>query len=316
MLDGAGVRAGGRVLDVAAGAGGQTLAAARRVGPAGHVLATDLSPAILQYAAAAARSAGLENVETQELDGESLAGIEDESVDAVISRLGIIYFPDQLGALAEMRRVLRPGGRLAVVVWSTPENGRFVSVAVGIIRRRAELAPPLPGQPGPFGLGSDGVLAAAFERAGFSDVSVQAVASPLRMASAAECLRLQQESYGALHQMLAGLDEAGREAAWQEVGEALVEFDGADGFVGPCELLVGAATRYHEHAADRYRPPVLPVRPSPGAATRSLVSSCDGSTPTLPAPVWPNAIVGGPASAYAMPRSGSFGPAGARDRVL
>ena len=110
MLDGAGVRAGARVLDVAAGAGGQTLAAARRVGPAGHVLATDLSPAILEYAAAAARSAGLENVETRELDGESLAGVEDESVDAVISRLGLIYFPDQQGALAEMRRVLRPGG--------------------------------------------------------------------------------------------------------------------------------------------------------------------------------------------------------------
>jgi ubiquinone/menaquinone biosynthesis C-methylase UbiE len=65
MLDGAGVRAGARVLDVAAGAGGQTLAAARRVGPAGHVLATDLSPAILEHAAAAARSAGLENVETE-----------------------------------------------------------------------------------------------------------------------------------------------------------------------------------------------------------------------------------------------------------
>ena len=86
-------------------------------------------------------------------------------------------------------------------------------MAVGIIRRRAELAPPPPGQPGPFSLGSDGVLAAAFEQAGFSDVSVQAVPSPLRMTSAAECLRLQQESYGALHQMLAGLDEAGREAA-------------------------------------------------------------------------------------------------------
>ena len=82
---------------------------------------------------------------------------------------------------------------------------------------------------------------AASEQAGFSDVSVQAVPSPLRMTSAAECLRLQQESYGSLHEMLAGLDQAGREAAWQEVGEALAEFDGADGFIGPCELLVGAA---------------------------------------------------------------------------
>lgn len=243
MLDGAGVRTGARVLDVAAGAGGQTLAAARRVGSAGHVLATDISPAILEYAAAAARSAGLANVETRELDGESLAGVQDASFDAVISRLGIIYFPDQQGALAEIRRVLRPGGRVAAVTWSTPENGRFFSVAVGIIRRRAELAPPLPGQPGPFSLAGDGVLANAFEQAGFGDVDVQAVRSPLRMTSAAECLRLQRESYGALHQMLAGLDDAEREAAWQEVGEALAEFDGAEGFTGPCELLVGTATR-------------------------------------------------------------------------
>ena len=72
------------------------------------------------------------------------------------------------------------------------------------------MTPSAAGQPGPFSLGSDGVLAAAFEQAGFGDVSVQAVPSPLRMTSAAECLRLQQESYGALHQMLAGLDEAGR----------------------------------------------------------------------------------------------------------
>jgi hypothetical protein len=144
--------------------------------------------------------------------------------------------------LAEIRRVLRPRGRVAAVIWSTPENGRFFSLAVGIIRRRAELAPPLPGQPGPFSLAGDGVLANAFEQAGFGDVDVQAVRSPLRMTSAAECLRLQRESYGALHQMLAGLDEAEREAAWQEVGEALAEFDGPEGFTGPCELLVGTAT--------------------------------------------------------------------------
>ncbi len=243
MLDAAGVRPGARVLDVAAGTGGQTLAAARRVAPDGHVLATDISPAILEYAAAAARDAGLANVETRELDGESLAGVEDASFDAVISRVGLIYFPDQQGALAEMRRVLRPGGRISAVVYSTPENNRFFSVPVGIIRRRAELGPPLPSQPGPFSLGGEGILADAYEQAGFRDVQVQAIRSPLRMTSAVECLRFERESFGALHQMLAGLDEAGREQAWQEVGEALGEFEDADGFTGPCELLVGAATR-------------------------------------------------------------------------
>ncbi|HST55502.1 MAG TPA: methyltransferase domain-containing protein [Solirubrobacteraceae bacterium] len=243
MLDGAGVQPGARVLDVAAGAGGQTLTAARRVGPGGHVLATDISPVILEYAADAARDAGLANVEIRELDGESLAGVEDASFDAVISRVGLIYFPDQQGALAEIRRVLRPGGRVAAVVYSTPENNRFFSTPVGIIRRRAELGPPLPGQPGPFSLGGEGALADAYEQAGFHDVQVQVVPSPLRMSSAVECLRFERESFGALHQMLAGLDEAGRELAWQEVGEALGEFDSADGFTGPCELLVGAATR-------------------------------------------------------------------------
>ena len=243
MLDDAGVRPGSRLLDVAAGAGGQTLAAARRVGPDGNVLATDISPAILEYAATAARDAGLVNVETRELDGESLVGVEDASFDAVISRVGLIYFPDQQGALAEMRRVLRPGGRVSAVVYSTPENNRFFSVPVGIIRRRAELGPPLPGQPGPFSLGGEGILAAAYEQAGFRDVQVRTVPSPLRMTSAVECLRFERESFGALHQMLGGLDEAGREQAWQEVGEALGEFENADGFTGPCEMLVGTATR-------------------------------------------------------------------------
>ena len=149
--------------------------------------------------------------------------MEDASFDAVISRVGLIYFPDRQGALAEMRRVLRPGGRVAAVVYSTPESNRFFAVPVGIIRRRAELGPPLPGQPGPFSLGGEGILAAAYEQAGFGDVQVQAVRSPLRMTSAVECLRFERESFGALHQMLAGLDEAGREQAWshQTVTHAL-----------------------------------------------------------------------------------------------
>jgi ubiquinone/menaquinone biosynthesis C-methylase UbiE len=142
-----------------------------------------------------------------------LSPVDDASFDAVISRVGLIYFPDQQGALAEMRRVLRPGGRVAAIVYSTPENNRFFSVPVGIVRRRAELGPPLPGQPGPFSLGGEGVLAAAYKQAGFRDVRVRAVSSPLRMASAVECLRFERESFGALHQMLAGLDEDGREQA-------------------------------------------------------------------------------------------------------
>ena len=242
MLDAAKITAGSRVLDVAAGAGGQSLAAARRVGPAGHVLATDISPAILEYAAKAAGDAGLDTIVTRELDGEHL-DVDKASFDAVISRVGLIYFPDQQAALTGMLQALRPGGRISAVVYSTAERNGFFAVPVGIIRRRAQLPPPAPGQPGPFSLGGPGVAEAALTNAGFRDIAVESVPSPLRMASAEECVAFERDSFGALHQMLAGLPVPERDAAWQEIHRALAEFEGPDGFVGPCEMLVISATR-------------------------------------------------------------------------
>jgi SAM-dependent methyltransferase len=241
MLGAANVTAGSRVLDVAAGGGGQTLAAARRVGPNGHVLATDISPRILSYAAQVTAEAGLTNVDTQIADGEALDGLPAASFDAVICRVGLIYFPDQQAALTGMRRALRRGGRIAAIVYSAPEQNTFFSIPVSIIRRVAQLPPPQPGQPGPFSLGSPGVLEGVLSSAGFVDVRVEAVPAPLRLPSAAECVRFERESFGALHQMLAGVPETARAAVWDEIEEALRKFETEDGFVGPCELLVASA---------------------------------------------------------------------------
>jgi SAM-dependent methyltransferase len=240
MLDAANVTTGSRVLDVAAGGGGQTRAAARRVGPSGHVLATDISPRILSYAAKVTAEAGLTNVETREADGEALDLLA-ASFDAVISRLGLIYFPAQQAALSGMRRALRRGGRIAAIVFSTPERNTFFSIPVSIIRQAAQLPPPQPGQPGPFSLGSPGVLDGALSSAGFEDVRVEAVPAPLRLSSAAECVRFERESFGALHQMLAGVPEADRPAVWDEIEKAFRQFETDDGFVAPCELLVASA---------------------------------------------------------------------------
>ncbi len=242
MLDLARVGSGSRVLDVAAGAGGQTIAAARRVGPRGRVLATDISSNILDFASRTARAAGLANVETRVVDGEELE-LGEGAFDAVISRVGLIYFPDQQRALAGMRRALRDGGRVAAIVYSTAENNTFFSIPVSIIRRRANLPPPAPGQPGPFSLGATGALASAFERAGFREIDVEVVRAPLQMANARECVRFEQESFGALHQMLSSLDEKGRAEAWTEIESALAKFEDRNGFTGPCELVVGAATK-------------------------------------------------------------------------
>ena len=243
MLDMAAAGAGARVLDVAAGAGEQTIAAARRVGTDGYVHATDISPSILRYALSAARQAGLANVETLELDGERHDTLPEASFDVAISRVGLIYFPDQQRALAGIRSALKPGGRFAAVVYSTPEKNAFFSIPVGIIRRRAQLSPPLPGQPGPFSLGAEGVLATVLEQAGFRDVEVRRVESPVRLPSAAECVRFERESFGALHQLMAAMSERDRAETWSEIEAALGKFETEQGFVGPCEMLVGAGTK-------------------------------------------------------------------------
>ena len=237
MLDVARIGTGSRVLDVAAGAGGQTLAAARRVGPTGRVLATDLAPAILAYADARLRNAGYSHVELAEMDGEHL-DVTPGTFDAVISRVGLIYFPDRQAALTGMLRALAPGGRLAAVSYSTPERNGFFSVPISVIRERAQLPPPLPGQPGPFSLGTREVAENALLEAGFVEVESMLVPSPLRLPSATDCLHFEQDSFGALHQMLSGLDDAGRAAAWAEIDVRLREFETPDGFVGPCEMLV------------------------------------------------------------------------------
>jgi len=242
MLDMAGVSHGQRVLDLAAGAGDQTLQIAERVGPGGHVLATDLSPAILAHASTNARAQGHFNVETRTMDGENLE-LPNESFDVVVSRVGLIYFPNQLKALQGMHRVLVPGGRVAAMVYSSADKNGFFSIPVGIIRRRAALGPPLPGQPGPFSLGSPEAITRLFETAGFQKVEVRVVAAPLCLASADACMQFERESFGALHQMLSGLDDAARADAWQEIHVALRQFETPTGFRGPCEMILAVGTK-------------------------------------------------------------------------
>ena len=144
MLDMAAIGKGSRVLDVAAGAGQQSLVAARRVGPTGYVLATDISPNILEYAEENARIEGLDNLGTLAADGEEL-DVEEDTFDAAISRVGMIYFPDQQRALANIKRALKPGGnsqRLSIqppteTVFSQSRFRSYASVPSCRRRRRA-----------------------------------------------------------------------------------------------------------------------------------------------------------------------------------
>ncbi|MDQ6955588.1 MAG: class I SAM-dependent methyltransferase [Mariprofundaceae bacterium] len=243
MFDMTGIKSGSRVLDVAAGAGEQSLAAARRVGEGGYVLATDLSADILNYAKSSAQLAGHNNVDTQVVDGEALNTLQTEPFDAVISRVGLIYFPDQQKALTGMHQQLKEGGKIGAMVYATADKNPFFSIPVGIIRRRAQLPPPLLGQPGPFSLGDPLILEKSLLDAGFKDVEVASIDAPLRMESALECLQFEQESFGALHQMLGGLSAVEQDDAWREIETALLQFESDGKFSGPCEMLVVSGTK-------------------------------------------------------------------------
>lgn len=242
MLDLARIRPGQRILDIAAGAGEPAVGAAERVGPGGYVLATDISEGIVELALQVARERGLEQVETRAMDGESL-DLPDAGFDAVLCRLGLMYMPHPVTALREWRRVLRAGGRVAVVVFSTPDRNPWGALPASIIRRRAQLPPPVAGQPGPFSLGDPGVLDGLFRQAGFAAPEIRAVPAPHAMGSAAEFVRVAREAFGAFNAMMSHLPAQERESVWSEVEVAMRRYEAPGGFEVPGECLVGAATK-------------------------------------------------------------------------
>jgi SAM-dependent methyltransferase len=242
MLDMALVRPGQRILDIAAGAGEPACSAAERVGTGGYVLATDISEGIVELARQVARERGLDQIETRAMDGEN-PDLPDASFDAVLCRLGLMYMPHPVTALREWRRVLKAGGRVAVAVFSTPDQNPWGAVPAAIIRRHAQLPPPVPGQPGPFSLGAPGLLDAMFREAGFANPEVVAVPVPHRATSAAEYVQVAREAFGGFNAMMAQLPPEERESAWNEVETSMRSFESAGGFEAPGECLVVVAAK-------------------------------------------------------------------------
>lgn len=242
MLAMAGVDAGARVLDLACGAGSQTLRAARRVGTQGHVVASDIATTMLHHVRENARAAGLANVTTLAGAAEDL-DVAAEGFDAVICRLGLMLFVEPAKALAPVRRALRPGGKVAAVVFTTPAANPFMAKPMQILLRHAGKTPPAPGQPGIFSLGAPGVLERLLADSGFVDVEQRTLALPLRMPSAAQALTMMQEAFGAYRAVVSASPEAVRVAAWAEVAEALKTFATPAGFVARAEVRVAAGIK-------------------------------------------------------------------------
>jgi SAM-dependent methyltransferase len=235
MLDLAGLQIGHRVLDVAAGAGGQTLSAARRVGPSGYVLATDLSASMLNVAAEAARKAGLTNIETRVMEATSL-DLEAASFDAVICRSGLMLFSDPPKALRQIHRVLKRGGKVAVLVFSTEEKNPYQGIPFSIVRRLGGKTPPH------FSLGDPRRLRDAFRDGGFLDITVRPVSLPRHFSSVAEVIQSVRDTIF-IREAMANLADAKREQAWIEIEQELGRRQGPDGLDLPGEMLIGVGTK-------------------------------------------------------------------------
>jgi SAM-dependent methyltransferase len=242
MLTMAGVDTGARVLDLACGAGSQTLRAAQRVGARGQVVASDISETMLHHVEENARAVGLMNVTTLAGAAEDLE-LAAESFDAVICRLGLMLFAAPAQALKIVRIALRPRGKVAIVVFTTPAANPFMAQPMQILLRHAGNAPPAPGRPGIFALGSPGVLERLLVDSGFVGIEQRTLALPLRMPSAAQALIMMQEAFGAYRAVLSDSPEAVRVAAWTEVAGMLRTFETPTGFVAPAEVLVAAGTK-------------------------------------------------------------------------
>jgi SAM-dependent methyltransferase len=242
LLDMAGVRPGMRVLDLACGAGSQTLRAASRVGPTGSVVATDISANMLQYVREHAQRGAFDNITTVECAAEDLDPTQGPH-DAAISRLGLMLFSSPSGALTAVQRVLKPKARFAALVFTAPANNPFASLPMQILLRHADKHPPAPGQPGIFALGGNGVLERLLRDSGLIDVRTRVVRAPLRLESSSIALEMMQEAFGAFRAVVSDLSEAAKAHAWAEVADCIRQFETRSGFEAHLEFIIGSGAK-------------------------------------------------------------------------
>jgi SAM-dependent methyltransferase len=232
LLELARVAPGDRVLDLACGVGDPALAAARRVGPTGTVIATDIAPDMVAFAAQRAAAAGLRNVEPHEMDAEAI-DLPDASVDAVICRLGLMFLPELDRALAGVHRVLVPGGRFAAAIpWRPADQPlpRLVGAILDALGLPA-MPPAEPGRPGIFSLADSSYVCAALQRAELADIRIQPYTLTFDYRSSDEWLEFLLALNVPLRQHLADVTEQRLQEVRRETAAATEPWVQDDGHV-------------------------------------------------------------------------------------
>lgn len=231
---------GQTLLELACGAGDTGFDAAALTGDAGHLICSDVSPAMLDVARRRGAERGVLNVDYRLLDMERIE-LGDDCVDGVLCRYAYMLAADPAAAFAETRRVLRPGGRVALAVWGEPERNPFFAALGMALVRAGHVPPPDPSAPGPFSLGDPERVHGLLEGAGFADVRAEEVTVRFVFPDVDEYVAIAADTSGPMALVLQGLSAAERAGVAESLGAALAPFRTGAGYEVPGVSVVAVA---------------------------------------------------------------------------
>ena len=227
LMAAAGVGAGEHVLDIGCGNGDASRAAAEAAA-GGSVLGVDLSSSMVERARQLAAAQGLSNVRFEQADAQ-VHPFERAAFDVAISRFGSMFFADPVAAFSNIAGALRPGGRIAMVVWRCLEDNEWIREIRGAMDAGRGLPAPLPGMPGPLALGDPDHVRTVLSSAGFADVDLEAAEEPVWLGAGVDDTFAFLSTGGMARGMLKDLDEAGRRRALDAVRATLEAHAGREG---------------------------------------------------------------------------------------
>ena len=242
MLKGIDVQSGDRVLELACGPGGAGLAAAELVGPDGEVVLSDVVPEMVAIAAERATQRGLTNVHTAIFDIEQIDEA-DVSFDVVICREGLMFAVEPEQAISEIYRVLRPNGRATVAVWGSQAENPWLGLVFDAVTAVTGFQVPPPGMPGPFALDDQVRLREMFNAAGFEDIALERLPTPLRSPSFEAWWARTKAVAGPLSALLARLDDETGDALEARLRAAVAPYATSSGLDLPGLTLLLSAHR-------------------------------------------------------------------------
>jgi SAM-dependent methyltransferase len=234
-------RPGATILELAAGAGDTGFQAAGALGDDGHLISTDFSPAMLDVGRRRGAELGIGNVEFRVMDAEHLE-LDTDSVDGVLCRFGYMLMADPAAALSETRRVLRPGGRLALGVWGAPERNPFFTLIVSTLVKGGHVPPPREAGPNPFSMASPDHTKALLQAAGFGAVKVDEAPVEFRFRDVDDYFGFMADTAGPLAIALRKLPEQDRKTVVATLENSLGVFETDGEYKIPGVALVAAAS--------------------------------------------------------------------------